>query len=171
YLGALKDYNLCIKQNDQYAEAYYNRGILLARQRNFGLAKKDLEKAMESGLATDGVHKQYANVLFQMRLYDEALEIYQDLSSKNATAELDIKIGNCYFQKQHLDHALKSYFLAVSKDSLSPEAYYNLGNVFAQMDSIESRSCGYWKRALDLGMYSAKKNIDSFCGISNKKIP
>lgn len=79
--------------------------------------------------------------------YQDALKLLLEASHKNASAELFVDIGNCYYMQGGQKEALEYWNKAISLDPKSSKAYANIGNLHYKNGKIEM-AISFWLVAL-----------------------
>ncbi|HNQ13161.1 MAG TPA: tetratricopeptide repeat protein [Bacteroidia bacterium] len=145
---AMENFNLSIKYDPEYENAYSNRGIVYAMQGKFDLAEKDFNKALQVKddyvealhnrailysqtkryeLALIDFNKAIAKEPYEAQQYFNRAVVYTDLNRYNE-AIIDFQ----HAIRLHPKMADAHYRLAL--------AYYNMGNKNAAMQSMNNAS-------------------------------
>ena len=74
---AMNSYDQAIAANPSYAEAYYKKGALSVRSRNFNAARESLNKAIELDPSYTPAYRELADMYYYAGQYDLALSTFQ----------------------------------------------------------------------------------------------
>ncbi|SFQ39524.1 tetratricopeptide repeat protein [Hymenobacter arizonensis] len=74
---AMSSYDRAINANPSYAQAYYKKGALNVRSRNYNAARESLNKAIELDPSYAPAHRELADMYYYAGQYDLALESFQ----------------------------------------------------------------------------------------------
>ncbi len=74
---AMSSYDRAIGANPSYAQAYYKKGALNVRSRNYNAARESLNKAIELDPSYAPAHRELADMYYYAGQYDLALESFQ----------------------------------------------------------------------------------------------
>ncbi len=127
---ALTFYNEAIEKVPDFADAYFNRGILFEKRGEMSLAIKDYRKAVDLDDSFKAAKLNLAAALSQINELPEAQEIFQNLEdSYKDSLEFNSLYGQHLIRQNKLDEARK--FLNISKDldSTHAEVWTNLGYI------------------------------------------
>jgi len=103
------------------------------------------------------VHK--GNVLYEQRLYDEALEAYNDAQvDAPESPELHFNVGNVNYRKENYEDAIETYQKSFKTEDIRLEAraHYNTGNAKYRLGektgniALWREAMEYYKRAIEL---------------------
>lgn len=94
------------------------------------------------GSVMAAVQKHYAK-----RDYGEALKLLLGISNTNASADLYINIGNCYFKLERNNEAFEYWSKAIDLDPKNAAAYSNMGNLYYKTGQTE-KAISFWLAAL-----------------------
>jgi tetratricopeptide (TPR) repeat protein len=111
------------------------------RYNNWNDAKIELEKYLETNGDDTKALKLYAEVLNNLKLYDDAIltirkAINFEKNNKNKS-ELYFNLGNYYFNKKLNDTALKMYDQAIEYNKSLASAYYMKGVIYLSKDEMD----------------------------------
>jgi TolA-binding protein len=85
--------------------------------------KKDMVKDFEK-----------ANKLFEAGKIDDALALYKKLLADFPDAyNINLNVGNCYFQKQQYEKAVKAYLEVIKEEPGNTDALISIGNSYSNM--------------------------------------
>jgi tetratricopeptide (TPR) repeat protein len=74
---AMNSYDQAVAANPSYAQAYYKRGALSVRSRNFNAARESLNKAVELDPSYAPAYRELADMYYYAGQYDLALSTFQ----------------------------------------------------------------------------------------------
>ena len=148
--NAIDSYKKALKIKPDYAEAYYNLGVVLR-------VKGDLEAAIDSYKQALKIKPDYAvvynnmgNALKDKGDLETAIDSYkQALKIKPDFAEAYNNMGIALMDKGDLETAIDSYKQALKINPDYAKAYYNLGDVLGVKGDLEAAIDSY-KQALKL---------------------
>jgi tetratricopeptide (TPR) repeat protein len=133
------------------ALAAFSSFVLLAQTDNL-VPSKTAPPVTPQAPARQLTVEERADILMARKMYREAIEAFQQDSTKSAVVYN--KMGIAYHQLQQLDNAKKNYERALKLKSDYAEALNNLGTVYYAQKSYR-RAIGYYRRALKINPQSA----------------
>lgn len=114
----------------QQERKYIRDSYTLYHDSLFDQAQEAAVKAMALTPDSYEANYNYANSLFKQQKYDEALEKFNQLASKetdkNKLGELYHNIGDCHFAKQELEPAIEAFKKSLKSNPLDDQTRYNL---------------------------------------------
>ena len=146
--------------------ALANLGIIFAQLKKFDQAISALNKALEINPNYAEGYNNLGNVFFELSNFDKSLECYEKaIKIFPNFSDAFNNLGNIYFKKGELDNAIGSYESAIlytdKSDSNKDKPYYNLGNIFRELENFK-KSTDYYKKAINLNPNS----IDAYLNLS-----
>jgi tetratricopeptide (TPR) repeat protein len=115
-----------IQANPGYAQAIYRLGLTLSRVQRY----KDSTDCLNKGTFTDPLLSKVRFLIglnaYQSQSYDEALQIWQDLSKTQPSAEVYNNLGIALMQKKNFQDSGWYASKAVELDPLNPDYRFNL---------------------------------------------
>ena len=126
--NALKSYDRAIELKSNYAEAHLNRGVVLQELKRLEESLASYDKAIELDSDYGDAKINRELVLQQLNLSDEAMQM-----------------GALAAQTRQFDSALEQLYKALEIDISNTYAYYNLGNVFFELERLEESLASYDK--------------------------
>ncbi|OGX87187.1 tetratricopeptide repeat protein [Hymenobacter glacialis] len=87
---AMSSYDQATTMNPSYAQAYYKKGVLNVRSRNFNAARESLSKAVELDPSYAPAYRELADMYYLAGQYDLALSTFQKytgLAEKSSTTD------------------------------------------------------------------------------------
>jgi protein O-GlcNAc transferase len=141
---ALAAFENAIKLKADYAEAFYNRGMVLQQQANPEAALIAYGHAIE-------LRKDYADainnagiVLQELGRAREAIDLYRRLIGLvPARADACNNLGTALLAAERPDDARAAFEQALARRSDFPEAFYNLGNAWRELGDLAQAITAY----------------------------
>lgn len=65
-----------------------------------------------------------------MEKYEDAINLYEEISSIDMNDEIEYNLGNCYYMKGEVEEAIVHYNKALRLNPKKPDCLYNLGNAY-----------------------------------------
>lgn len=84
---------------------------------------------------------------YAKRNYNEALKLLLEAAHKNASSDIYVDIGSCYFMLNNNKEALEYWDRAIKLDSKNSKAYINKGNLYYKNGEVEA-AISFWLVAL-----------------------
>ncbi|MFD1469018.1 tetratricopeptide repeat protein [Hymenobacter caeli] len=78
---AMNSFDRAVMANPSYAQAYYEKGVLNVRARNFNEARTNLNKAVELDPSYAPAYRELADMYYYAGQYDQALSTFQKYTS------------------------------------------------------------------------------------------
>jgi tetratricopeptide (TPR) repeat protein len=160
---ALKNYNISIELQPNYAESYYSRGTIKYKQMKYKDAINDftiaiqLKPQYQEAFSNRGTAKLQLQDFLNAKLdFDKAIEI-----NPNDPTEYYNR-GNVEYYMQNDSLALKDLNKAIYMKPIYPEAFLNRGLVYYYMKNLNA-ACNDWKQSLDFGNKDALNYLNQFC--------
>ena len=140
-LDTLKD---AISADKNYADAYYNIGILLRDLNNYASAVNYLEKAVKYDEGNSGYLYALGNACYELisstnsndqALIDKAADIFEKLLQAGSQQKrIPYMLGNLYILKEKYDKAIEMLSIAIEKFRMdNAETRHSLGNAYFRM--------------------------------------
>lgn len=152
YQEAIKDFDMAVKLNPQFVEAYDSLGNAYFKLGNYQEAIKNFSMAIE--LAPQDADFYYNRGIAYRKTgnYQQAAHDLNTAINLNPQyAEAYFGIGNIYFTLGDYHHAKDSFIKAVMSRPRYAEAYHNLGNAYSQLGYNEEAKRSY-EKAASLGL-------------------
>ena len=135
---SLKFLNKAIEQNDNYAEAFINRGLIRLTLKDKHNALEDLERAHQ----LKPYIKQIWNLLIKLKIEfkhfeDTILIINKILEIDPKNADSFASMALCHQNLYEFEAAISAYNKAISLRPNFFEAYYNLGVAFRDKGELD----------------------------------
>jgi len=178
---AIEDYTACIKMNDSYEIAYFNRASAYHTMRMFKKALTDYDKAIALNKTYMKAYFKRGAAYMEVGMRAKACEDFKMVSvidpyargGKTAEKEFcDIKnltIQQLYLDSGHLSEfeenyelAIDFYTKAIQADPTNTKAYMKRAYAKEDLNDIDG-ACEDFYRAKELGYKGAQDLIDSDC--------
>ncbi len=150
YNKAIDNYNMALKLNSEYAEAYYFRGYAYYNLKDYGKAIEDYSKAIKLNPEYEVVYDFRGNVYADLKEYDKAIEDYSkaiELNPEDAYAYYFR--GITYKHLKEYDKAIEDYYKAIELNPEDADLYYFRGNVYAELKEYDKAIEDY-NKAIEL---------------------
>ena len=140
-----------IPKDRHNADVYFNRGKILFDTGHFAKALNDLDKALFLAKHRFDILIAFADTLYKMNRYDDALEYYQEM------IDSDIDIPHAYYYRGHIflttgkrEKAKANLLKCIAKDAKRfPDAHRFLGNIFKEK-GLKKKARDHYKTFLEL---------------------
>jgi tetratricopeptide (TPR) repeat protein len=150
YDQAIREFNLALAGDPDYAEAHYNLGTLYLKQGKADEARRHLERALE-------LRHEYPDALNNLGLLAaeagdtaQAVRYFQQaIDQRSDYALAYYNLGNVYRREQRFSEAKQALDRAVALAPDDPEVNYGVGMLYAQLDQAD-RALKYWQHALEI---------------------
>lgn len=135
---SIKWYTEAVQKQEQFPDAYYNRGLVYQSLEKNDEALADFTKAVEQDPAFAPALYKKTEILQSMDRIDEALVSAQDLVKNfpDSSANWSLQ-GNIEMQKSLWNESLASYDRALALDKNSVETMINQGVVYQELDQLD----------------------------------
>ncbi|MDG2473914.1 MAG: tetratricopeptide repeat protein [Paracoccaceae bacterium] len=148
--AALMAYNKAVTIKPDYADAYYNMGVVLNEQDKPKQAIKAYNKALDIKPDFTQAYYNMANTFKEQGNLEKAIEAYQKaLDNKPDYAEAYNNMGNALKEQGKLEKAIGAYNKALDIKPDYLYAYSNIGAVLQKQGKSEEAVDAYYK-ALDI---------------------
>jgi tetratricopeptide (TPR) repeat protein len=159
YLEALKYLNLAIQRSPGSSYIYNCKGLLFLDAERYEEALDNFTRAVDLDTTAYVCYYNKGRTYRYLDRPSDAIEYY------NAALELNGAFYSCvlsrgvahYFNRQY-DRALDDFKRALELNPLNEQPYYELGNVYANMNQIEGapydlpQSVHYYRKCISLGI-------------------
>ena len=135
YIKAIDNYNMALKLNPEYAEAYYFRGYAYYNLKDYGKAIEDYSKAIKLNPEYEVVYDFRGNVYADLKEYDKAIEDYSkaiELNPEDAYAYYFR--GHAYVDLKEYDKAIEDYNKAIELNPEYAAAYMSRGFAYRNLE-------------------------------------
>ena len=130
-----------VKLDPNNAEAQFNLGYMLIKQKNFAEASPVFKKVIEINPGMEYAYLQLGYCYTQLKQYQSSVEVYKKLTEilpENADAWMGIGYNNMYQKKW--DPAVQPFLKAIELRPDNGSAYYNLGICYLNLkDNFSAR--------------------------------
>lgn len=109
----------------------------------FKLAEQDFEKALSLGMEEEEVLLHLGSVYFQQDKDSEALKMFNQAIHHYPSSEAYFRRGFLFHIRKEYEKALPDYHRALTLDPLDFEAWYHLGNLFADQGQCQQALGAY----------------------------
>lgn len=141
---AEKGFRKAVELNPNYAEAYYNMGLVFEFQGKFDEAILSYQRAIKNNKSLAEAHNNIGNILTIQGKDDEAIKAYKCAIEHNPTlAEASNNFGNILAKQGKYNEAISEYQKAIRINPAFPEAHFNLGNTLKDQCRIEEAISAY----------------------------
>ncbi len=138
YELALKEFNLAIKIDPNYAEAIKNRGNVYFFQNKFEAALKEYLKAISVDPGYWNAYNNAANAYWELEKVQDALDYYDKAIKADPTAMLPYwNAGNKYLDLKQYDNAAKYFQKGLSVDPKNAPLHTYLGYTLYKMEKTD----------------------------------
>jgi tetratricopeptide (TPR) repeat protein len=150
YDQAIREFNLALETDPDYAEAHYNLGTLYLKQGKADEARRHLERALE-------LRHDYPDALNNLGLLAaqagdsaQAIRYFQQAIDQRPDYALAYyNLGNVCRREGRISEAKQALDRAVALAPDDAEVNYGVGMLYAQLDDAE-RALQYWQHALEI---------------------
>ncbi len=141
-----KNFDKSIAFRQDYVEAYIENGKVNLEMRKIYDAQKNFTKAYELQPSNPEVIKQMAELYFNNRQFQKAIEFAQKCI---ACDDVDRILGMCYYQTEDYAKAQSYLQKAVAKNDKDAEAAYTLGRTYLELEN-EKNAIPQYQKAIAL---------------------
>lgn len=128
YRASIKLHKKLIDKNPYIFQAWYNLGHAYSCLGEYDKAIQALEYSFIINPEFEFGYKDCAELCFQVKKYDQALEVYLDYINKfGPEAEVLVSAGQCYLSLGECFQARKLLSKSIKLDPYNDEVYYYLG--------------------------------------------
>ena len=144
YLVASDYFTKAIELNPAFTDAYIENGYANNEMRKTDVAKAAFTKALELDPQNDLVIKELANIYFNYRQYQNALDMAQKCKT---CSNKDRIIAMCYYNMEDYGKAEKLLLSVVNKNPKDAEITYILASNYLDM-GLESKAITWYENAV-----------------------
>jgi len=146
--GAIREYSKCIKLKADHMMAYIQLGIAQYKLNNVVAAEQTYQKLLELFPDSPEVHNYYAELLFMMERFEEALTRLENALTLDPDFILaHINKAMYYTQNKQFPEAEASSLRAIQCDPRSDVAYESLGQIYLAQKKREQSIEAFLKSA------------------------
>ena len=143
---AMTSFDRAIAANPSYAQAYYKKGVLNVRARNFNAARESLSKAIELDPSYAPAYRELADMYYYAGQYDLASSTFQKyLGLAERTPSTDAQNASFLYLTKKYPEALVEVNKVLQADSknltmnrLKPYLLYETGDFAGALTAMES---------------------------------
>ncbi|NTW31809.1 MAG: tetratricopeptide repeat protein [Bacteroidetes bacterium] len=161
--AALKDFDLIIKKDSNYIDAYFNRGIVYFNIKNYNAASKDFERAaklkpnyLEAHFNIGLAKSNLGDMRGAIAKYSRAIEIKPDYEMAY------ISRGTAYANLKEFDKAIADFTKGTELNPKNFQNYFNRGAILMQQGQKE-KACKDLLKAKELGYPNIDKILQQYC--------
>ena len=151
YLTASQQFEKAIGFNNSFADAYLQNGYVNLEMRKTDQAKLYFTKAYELQPANSASIKELANLYYDYRQWDKAIEFAQKCSD---CANSDRIIGMSQYEKEDYGQAEKYLLKAAAKSPQDAYIQYTIARVYIEME-LERKAVPFFEKAVTLNAEKA----------------
>lgn len=129
--------------------------------------KKTIEYHVQDNSDIEGSVVSAAKKCYSQGNYNEALRLLIDASHKEASSDIFVDIGNCYYMLNEHKEALDSWNKAIGLDKKNHRPYANIGNMYYKNGQIE-KAISFWLVALISKPEDADTNLNLAIAFNQK---
>lgn len=142
--AAVENFQMVLKLDPGYANAYLNMGVVLNEQGKLDAAAENFRKTLKLKPDFVDAHFHLGNVCHVQGKLEAAAECFHKvLKLKPGYAEAHINLGNVLKDQGRLDEAIESFRKALSFNPNFAEAHGNLGNALQDQGKLEEAIACY----------------------------
>ncbi len=141
---AKEEFELALKDGFDYANVYRELGLLYLEDSDYVKAEDYFKKAIEKNpyyMDDDEETNPYlilGKIYEEIQQYEKAQEIYDKyLNINGKNYKLITKLGDKFFEKNHMQKALDYYTLAVYVKADNPLLHYNVARVYLKLKEYD----------------------------------
>ncbi|MDO8446222.1 MAG: tetratricopeptide repeat protein [Deltaproteobacteria bacterium] len=149
YEKAIADFNMAIKLNPAYPEAYNNRGDVYFKLGDYQQAIKNYSTAIELAPGYAEAHNNRGRIYAMQGRLDEGMHEFQTALKLKPISEAHSNLGSIYASKGRLTEAIAEFQKALSLEPDEHIYYYGLGNVYHTLEQLDEAKY-YYEEALRL---------------------
>ncbi|MEO6219452.1 MAG: tetratricopeptide repeat protein [Ginsengibacter sp.] len=143
---AEKNLNKSIEFSPEYVEAYVENGKVNLEMRKISDAQKNFTKAYELEPSNPEVIKELAQLYFNNRQFQKAIELAQKC---NTCTDADRILGMSYYQTEDYGKAQNYLLRAIAKNDKDAESAYTLGRTYLELEN-EQNAIPQFKKAITI---------------------
>lgn len=150
YKASVKLHQEIVDRDPYNYQAWYNLGHGYSCLNKYEEAIDALEYSFIVNPNFESAYLDCADICFQIRSYQKALDIYMDAHRKfEANQELYVNIANCLIELKDVSSAKQWLIKSIKYDGYNDEAYYLLGQCYAS-EGIWYNAINAYHKAIEL---------------------
>ncbi|MFK8010934.1 MAG: FG-GAP-like repeat-containing protein [Marinicellaceae bacterium] len=151
-------------------EFHYEKALLANINQDFESAINAMGRAYELGPSNEKIFRNYALLLNQVNLLNQALRVFIKHEAELSEAESFIAYGKLLTKLNQLDKAQIVYLNGLSRHSKNVALLTNLANNYLRMNELEFSELNYKKiLEIEADNLNAKKGLDQIKKIINNQ--
>jgi len=143
---AEKSFDKAIQFNQNYTEAYVENGNVNLEMRKIDAALVNFSKAYQLQPTNNEVVKQLANLYFNNRQFEKAIDLAQKC---NNCADADRILGMSYYNQEDYGKAVIFLQKALNKNNKDAESAYTLGRTYLELED-EKNAIPQFQKAISI---------------------
>lgn len=178
-MGALASFKLCIKEDPNYADAYFQIGTMSYADKNYDDALSNFKIATEKDPKNLEAFTNLGKVQAKLKRYAEAEQSLKSALAISDDAQTHKELGNIYYKKKTYNDAITSYNKCHELGGGDHVTYYKLGKAYKtggkKVEAIKalkksvSIKGDYYHSLSTLGQIYANDNNQAKAAASYKK--
>ena len=138
YQSAISKYNEAIKLNPNYAETYFNRGVVYDELKNYQQAIFDYTKAIELNQNDTDAYNNRGTIYYVLGNYEQAISDYNQAIKLNPNYEFAYNNRGVIYDKfENYEQAISDYNQAIKLNHNNVSAYNNRGLAYANLKNYQ----------------------------------
>ncbi|CAK74901.1 unnamed protein product (macronuclear) [Paramecium tetraurelia] len=129
--------NQSLKHNQSFGLAWKAVGNIMYEMNQPATALRYFQKAIDLDKNDMEAKIRLGNCYYLQDQFEQAIQIYEEISHLDQNEELEQHMANCYYKKNDFEEAVLHYQRALSINSDKIECYYNLGDTYFTMEKFE----------------------------------
>ena len=151
YDKSLEYYSKALEYDDNYFNAYLNRGVMYAQRGMLSQAMVDFEKAYKIDSTSRRLLESYAFANYELQNFNKSAEIYTELINLEIEVEENhFQRGLAHFNAGNYQSALDDFLKVSSISPSNGEAIYNCSVSYFNMNQPQ-KAMEYARKAQNLG--------------------
>ena len=163
--AALKMFEVAVTINPNYAEAFYNLGVVARGQDNFNLAIKSYQSAISIQPNYPDAHNNLGNTFKEQERLKEAIESYEwAIAYKHDFFQAHNNLGLAHCEINQHEYAIKSFKEAIRIYPEYSDAHFNLAIAFNELGEKEKAKSSF-ERVIEID----SNNCEAYRNLSGTK--
>lgn len=149
YLPAYQNYKQATSFDDSHPEALKGMADMAMELRYYVIARETYKKLLTATPKDTALVRQLAELNFQTRQFQEAINLVQQAKTMGSKANLDWLAARSFFELEHYGSCLESIERAWKKDSSNAQMPFIAARCYIEMNNYR-RAAGCYEQALRL---------------------
>ncbi|MBN4076381.1 tetratricopeptide repeat protein [Gemmatimonas aurantiaca] len=133
-LEMMAEYQLCLKSDPNYVDAYVNLGVHFFGKKNYAEAEKNFKKAVELSPTDTTAFGNLGRTYTKLRKYDDAEKTLKSgLAVNSEFIGAHKQLGNIYYKRKRYQDAITSFEAFTAKTTSDHTAYYVTGRSYGKL--------------------------------------